>query len=114
MRQAGFLAAAGIYALDHHVSRLSTDHQHAAALADALNKVNYVSSVMPVQTNIVLFNVAPGFRAEDVVHLLSEKGIACIATSLNTIRMVTHLDVSSEMVDMAIDKITHLQPITHK
>jgi len=114
MRQAGFLAAAGIYALDHHVVRLAIDHQHAVALAGALNEVNYVSSVLPVQTNIVLFDVAPGFRANDIVLLLAEKGIACNTTGPNTIRMVTHLDVSSEMIDMAIENIIHLHPIAHK
>lgn len=114
MRQAGYLAAAGIYALDHHVGRLSTDHKHAEALAGALSKANYVSSVMPVETNIVLFEVADGFMASGIVHQLAERGIACNTTGPQTIRMVTHLDISAEMVDMAIENIIHLHPSAHK
>ncbi|MCY1532887.1 L-allo-threonine aldolase [compost metagenome] len=108
MRQAGFLAAAGIYALDHHVNRLADDHQHAKALADALGKVNYVSSVMPVETNIVLFDVAKGFKVEQVVKDLARKGILCNSTSDQTIRLVTHLDISPSMVDQTISEISKL------
>lgn len=114
MRQAGFLAAAGIYAVDHHVARLGVDHQHAFALSEALNQVSYVSSVMPVETNIVLFNVSAGFNAATIVHQLAGKGIACNAMGTNTIRMVTHLDISSEMIDMAINNIINLHPTAHK
>lgn len=114
MRQAGFLAAAGIYALDHHVQRLSIDHDHAKALAGVLNQVNYVSSVMPVETNIVVFEIAKGFKAETIVHLLAEKGIACSTTGPRTVRMVTHLDISSEMIDRTLEIILHLHPSAHK
>lgn len=114
MRQSGFLAAAGIYALDHHVERLATDHLHARALSDALNQVNYVSHVMPVETNIVIFELASGIKAETVLHQLAEKGIACSATGPGTIRMVTHLDVSPEMIDQAVESILHLHPSGHK
>lgn len=114
MRQAGFLAAAGIYALDHHVERMSIDHDHAKALAAALAQMNYVSSVMPVETNIVLFTIARSFKAETIVHLLAEKGIACSITGPGMVRMVTHLDVSSEMIDRAIEIILHLHPSAHK
>lgn len=114
MRQAGFLAAAGIYALDHHVERLTIDHQHAFALAEALNKVSYVSSVMPVQTNIVLFDVADGFKANQIVHDLGQRGVGCSTTGPRTIRLVTHLDISSEMIDMTIQNILHLHPSLHK
>lgn len=108
MRQAGFLAAAGIYALDHHVNRLADDHQHAKALADALGKVNYVSSVMPVETNIVLFDVAKGYKVEQVVKDLARKGILCNSTSDQTIRLVTHLDISAGMVDQTMVEIAKL------
>jgi threonine aldolase len=108
MRQAGFLAAAGIYALDNNVNRLAEDHKHAKALGDALSKTNYVNSVMPVETNIVLFDVSPGLKADNVVKALEAKGILCNSTSNQTIRLVTHLDISSTMVDKAIDILTHL------
>ncbi|MES2418036.1 MAG: GntG family PLP-dependent aldolase [Bacteroidota bacterium] len=109
MRQAGFLAAAGIYALDHHVSRLLEDHQHAKALATALSKAGYVSAVMPAETNIVLFDVAKGLKADQVVKALDAKGISCNSTSTKTIRLVTHLDISPAMVDQTIQTILNLQ-----
>ena len=68
MRQAGFLAAAGIYALDHHVDRLAIDHQHAIELSAALKQAVYVGSVLPVETNIVVFEVAKGFKASTIVR----------------------------------------------
>ncbi|WP_410479436.1 threonine aldolase family protein [Pedobacter gandavensis] len=114
MRQSGFLAAAGIYALDHHVQRMSVDHDHAKALAAALNQVTYVASVMPVETNIVIFEVATGFNTENIIHLLAEKGIVCSTMGLKKIRFVTHLDVSPEMIDYTIEQILHLHPSLHK
>lgn len=107
MRQAGFLAAAGIYALDHHVDRLKDDHAHAKALSEALLKTKYVLSVMSVETNIILFEVAPGSAAQ-IVAKFKEKGLLCNATSTSTIRLVTHLDLSPQMIDQAIEIILHL------
>ncbi|MDQ8005218.1 MAG: GntG family PLP-dependent aldolase [Pedobacter sp.] len=109
MRQAGFLAAAGIYALDHHVNRLAEDHQHAKALANALAQTNYVEKVMPVETNIVLFDVVNRHKAEDIVKAFGRKGILCNTTSAKTIRLVTHLDVSPVMIDQAIEVIGKLE-----
>jgi threonine aldolase len=110
MRQVGFLAAAGIYALDHHVERLALDHKHAKALESTLAELSYVESVMPVQTNIVIFKVAKGFEAIDIVMKLTEKGILCNTTNRDTIRFVVHLDISAEMIDQAIEILLHLQP----
>ncbi|WP_443938228.1 threonine aldolase family protein [Pedobacter sp. MW01-1-1] len=107
MRQAGFLAAAGIYALDHHVERLVDDHRHAKALADALLRRKDVVSVLPVETNIVVFEVQPG-TANKLVEQLKEKGMLCNATSNSTIRLVTHLDLSADMIDKAIEILVHL------
>jgi len=108
MRQAGFLAAAGLYALEHHVTRLADDHRHAKALADTLGNLSFVESVMPVETNIVLFDVAQGLKADQIVHHLAQKGILCNTTSSKTIRLVTHLDVSASMVDQAIQTLNSL------
>ncbi|RYG12981.1 MAG: threonine aldolase, partial [Chitinophagaceae bacterium] len=109
MRQAGFIAAAGIYALDHHVDRLAEDHQHAKALALALAQTNYVKRVMPAETNIVLFDVASRYKAEEIVRALGKKGILCNTTSPQTIRLVTHLDISSSMIDHTIEVIGKLE-----
>ncbi|RZJ77105.1 MAG: threonine aldolase [Flavobacterium sp.] len=108
MRQAGFLAAAGIYALDHHVDRLAEDHNHAKALAATLSNANFVSSVMQVETNIVLFDITPNVKVENIVKALANKGILCNATSNKTIRLVTHLDITATDVDQTIEVITKL------
>ena len=110
MRQVGFLAAAGIYALDNQVERLKIDHQHARALESTLNSLSYVDHVMPVQTNIVIFKVAEGLEAIDIVNKLTDKGILCNTTNRDTIRFVTHLNISSEMIDQAIEILVNLQP----
>lgn len=114
MRQAGFLAAAGIYALDNNISKLAADHARAKALASALNEVEYVNSVLPVETNIVVFEVAQGIKASAVVHHLAEKGIVCNATGPKTLRMVTHLNISDEMIDRTIENIIHLHLPAHQ
>jgi threonine aldolase len=108
MRQAGFLAAAGIYALDHHIERLAEDHRHASVLADALLNANFVKSVMPVETNIVLFDVIPSLKSDAVVNALAAKGILCNSTSNETVRLVTHLDVSAAMVEQAVSILSNL------
>lgn len=108
MRQAGFLAAAGIYALENHVERLSIDHQHANALAVALSELSYVESVLAPETNIVLFDVATDVATKDVIDALAKHNILCNATSSKTIRLVTHLDISPTMIDQTIAVIRSL------
>jgi threonine aldolase len=110
MRQSGFLAAAGIYALDHHIERMTTDHHHAKVLAEVLEKQSYVHAVMPVETNIVIFEIAPAYHAAEIVEALRKKGLLCSLTGPKTIRFVLHLDVSAQMIDRAIEILVHLQP----
>lgn len=102
MRQAGYLAAAGIYALDHHVERLRDDHAHARLLASALAESPYVASIRPVQTNIVIFDLVPPVAAAELLDFLKKKGVTASAFGPQTIRLVTHLDVTREMVERAI------------
>ena len=100
MRQAGFLAAAGIYALDHHVERLKIDHAYAQILADELSKCNWVTNVLPADTNIVLFDtIAP---ADQILKKLSDKGIKANSTDAHRIRFVTHLDVHPKQVEWVV------------
>jgi len=100
MRQAGFLAAAGIFALDHHVERLKIDHAHARILADTLNDQSWVRYVTPADTNLVLFDtVAP---AAEVLPKLLAKGIKANSTDTHRIRFVTHLDVHPEQVEYVV------------
>ncbi|HCN85085.1 MAG TPA: threonine aldolase [Sphingobacteriaceae bacterium] len=107
MRQAGFLAAAGIYALDNNVKRLKDDHQHAKAIAEALKGQLYVKSIMPVDTNIIIFELTDHYKAEDFIRKLNAKGIRCLEFGRQKIRFVTHLDVTQEMVDHTIDTLRH-------
>jgi len=102
MRQAGYLAAAGIYALDHQVERLRDDHEHARLLASALADLPYIASIRPVQTNIVIFDLAPPLSPTVFLDYLKKNGIIATAFGPQTIRFVTHLDVTREMVEHAI------------
>jgi threonine aldolase len=100
MRQAGFLAAAGIYALDHHIERLKIDHSHAQVLADELTKCTWVSNVLPPETNLVVFDTVE--PAGVVLQKLSEHGIKALSTGPNRIRFVLHLDVHPEQVEYVV------------
>lgn len=102
MRQAGYLAAAGIYALDNNVERLREDHQRARALGDALQGAHFVSEVMPVDTNIVIFSVD---NVQKRLAQLEEKGVLAVPFGGNQIRFVTHLDFTDEMLEKTISII---------
>ena len=102
MRQAGYLAAAGIYALDHHVERLRDDHEHARELAAALSELPWVVNIRPVQTNILIFDLLPPRTPADLLRYLKENGVIASAFGPQTIRFVTHLDVTEPMVEEAI------------
>ena len=106
MRQAGFLAAAGIYALDHHVERLKIDHAHAQILADELAKCSWVTNVLPAETNLVLFDTAE--PAALVSKKLEEHGIKALPTAANRIRFVLHLDVHPEQVEYVVKVLRSL------
>lgn len=104
MRQAGFLAAAGIYALDHHISRLSDDHRRAKALGETLDKLPWVAEMMPVETNIVVFRPDPSaMHWETLISHLKTQGILVSSFGNAWIRMVTHLDVNDEGIGRAVE-----------
>ena len=105
MRQAGFMAAAGVYALDHHIERLKIDHDHAAALALAFQEKPFVKMVLPVETNIVIFELKDHLPARDLVVQLKENNILAYAIAPNRVRLVTHLDISSDMIDRTIEVV---------
>jgi threonine aldolase len=108
MRQAGYLAAAGIYALDNHVSRLAEDHAHARMIGEALEQKSFVAEVFPVETNIIIFSVTPPVTSKAVVEKLKENNILGYAISPDRVRLVVHLDIRPEMVQKTIDVIRHL------
>jgi threonine aldolase len=99
MRQAGFLAAAGTYALKNHVERLAEDHAHAKAVAEALSAKAWVNDIFPVETNILIFSVREKYTAASLVEKLAGNGVKTIAISPEQVRMVFHLDVTSGMVE---------------
>jgi threonine aldolase len=105
MRQAGFMAAAGIYALRNNINRLETDHLHAKQLSEALSKRDWVVSVMPVETNIVIFEVKQPMNPKLLVEKLKEHNIYGYAISPTQVRLVTHLDLSKEMIEKTIQTI---------
>lgn len=98
MRQAGYLAAAGIYALENNISRLHLDHDHASMIATALGKKDFVGQMMPVETNIIIFEVKGRFSAKELETELAKNNVRTIAISPTQVRMVVHLDITPEMV----------------
>jgi threonine aldolase len=102
MRQAGYLAAAGIYALDHHVIRLKEDHARAKILAETLKALTFVDSILPVDSNIVIFTLNDRMKSEDLVAKLKEKKIVSTGFGKQTIRFVTHLDFTDDMLDQTV------------
>lgn len=105
MRQAGFLAAAGIYALDHHIDRLKEDNDNAKKLGQLLSKLSYVENVRPVQTNIVIFDVKAPLNSASFLSLLESKGIQAAPFGPMTIRFCTHLDLSDDMIATVIREL---------
>lgn len=108
MRQAGILAAAGIYALDNHVHRLAADHLHARQLAEAWAEKEFIGEILPVETNIVIFEVKGKYTAPQLSALLKEKNILATAISPTHIRMVLHLDIQPQMVEQTLAVIRAL------
>ncbi|HET9824906.1 MAG TPA: GntG family PLP-dependent aldolase [Chitinophagaceae bacterium] len=108
MRQAGFLAAAGIYALQNQVDRLKEDHIHAKQIAEALCKKKYVRMVLPVETNIIIFELDDSISAPTLVTILKDYDILGYAISPNRVRIVVHLDITKQMVERTIQVINTL------
>lgn len=98
MRQSGYLAAACIYALDHQVERLREDNARARRIGEVLEGLNYVESVRPVQSNILIFDLKEGLTAAVFLERLKAKGINAAAFGPQTVRFVTHLDFTEAMM----------------
>ncbi len=105
MRQAGYLAAAGLYALQNNISRLHVDHLHAKKIAEALLKKSFAGKMMPVETNILIFEVHGHFTPRSFAEKLWEHEILVMPISETQVRMVLHLDVTEKMVNETIDVI---------
>ncbi|HET8837570.1 MAG TPA: GntG family PLP-dependent aldolase [Flavobacteriaceae bacterium] len=103
MRQIGFFAAAGMYALDNHIERLKEDHQRAKELGETLEKQSYVSKVEPVETNIVIFELANDISETNFLEELKKKNILISSMGKGKLRIVTHLDYTEEMHKRLMD-----------
>jgi threonine aldolase len=108
MRQAGYLAAACIYALDNNVERLKEDHHHAKQLADALQQKDFIGEIFPVETNILIFELKGKYTAAQLTEEFKRQNILVIAISKNQVRIVTHLNVTPAMIDETIKVINRL------
>ncbi len=105
MRQAGYLAAAGIYALDHNVDRLSEDHRRAKTLEKELQSLPYVADVLPVETNIVIFKLQHTISASKFLDHLQRKDVKGTSMGKQLIRFVFHLDVTDEDIDVLLNAL---------
>ena len=108
MRQAGYLAAAGIFALENNIERLALDHRHAQEIVSALKEKEFTGSMFPVETNIIIFEVKGKYSAKSLTEKFKENNILVMAISPTQIRMVLHLDVTEEMVQKTIEVIENL------
>ncbi|MDC6363495.1 MULTISPECIES: threonine aldolase family protein [Flavobacteriaceae] len=100
MRQAGFLAAAGIYAMDHHIDRLADDHKKAAEIGKVLSKLDFIKKVEPIETNIIIFELDESqMSSPDFLKKLEENQISIIGMGQGKLRIVTHLDYTDAMHD---------------
>lgn len=98
-RQSGYMAAAGIYALDHHIDRLKEDHARAKELGKLFSSSPIVESILPIETNIVIMKLKHGILSDDIVKQWMQVGIKTSPFGKDQIRLVTHLDFTDEDLD---------------
>lgn len=108
MRQAGYMAASGVFALKNNILRLSQDHEHAQEIASALIKKPFTAGLLPVETNIVIFEIQAPYQPAQIAATLNEKNIRVIPISSTQIRMVLHLGITPEMVKYTVNVINNL------
>ena len=104
MRQVGYLAAAGIYALAHNIVRLKEDHSKARHIGNLLETMPYIEQVMPVETNILIFTLNNKYSEKEFLLKLKEKDIHAMPIGPQVVRFVTHLDFTDSML-MKVDEV---------
>ena len=102
MRQAGYLAAAGTYALKNNIERLKEDHARAKVLGSTLNGLSFVKNVNPVVTNIVIFEVIESIDFNLIIQQLADQNIKVVPFGPQQIRLVTHLNFTDEMLERTV------------
>lgn len=108
MRQVGYLAAAGIYALDNNIERLADDHRRAKELAAVLQQKDWVASVEAVETNILIFSLAPHVNESQFMEILKQKNILISSMGQGKLRIVTHLDYREVMHTYVLETLEKL------
>ncbi|WP_309612982.1 GntG family PLP-dependent aldolase [Flavobacterium sp.] len=108
MRQSGYLAAAGIYALKNNINRLEEDHRRAKELGAQLAQCSWVAVVEPVETNIVVFSAQPHIHDQEVIEKLKQKGISISLLAKGKLRIVTHLDYRQVMHEYVLEALEKL------
>lgn len=108
MRQVGYLAAAGLYALDNHIERLNDDHKRAKEIGEVLSQMSLIKKVEPIETNIVIFELNDGISEVDFLNKLKEKNIHIIGMGSNKLRIVTHLDYTNNMHEVLLSTLKYL------
>lgn len=109
MRQSGYLAAAGIYALQNNINRLADDHRRAKELGETLQQLTWVESVAPTETNIVIFEVKKPLTEKQVIDTLKAKGILISSMGQGKLRMVTHLDYKQVLHEYVLENLGKVQ-----
>lgn len=109
MRQAGYLAAAGIYALDNNIQRLKEDHAKARDMGELLSSLDYIEEVYPVQTNILIFKLKDKIKDTVFIDELNKNNIRALIFGPQTIRFVTHLDFTEKMLQTVKDVLVSIK-----
>jgi threonine aldolase len=109
LRQSGYLAAAGIYALQNNLNRLEDDHRRAKELGQILEQLDWVESVSPTETNIVIFEVRKPLTEKPVIETLKSKGILISSMGQGKLRMVTHLDYKQVLHEYVLEHLTKIK-----
>jgi threonine aldolase len=108
MRQAGYLAAAGIFALENNIERLQIDNDRAKKIGDILKTCHYVKAVRPVESNIIFFDLIDKISGVEYIKALEKQGILAVNFGPQTIRFVTHLDISDEMMKSILETLPNV------
>ena len=109
MRQVGYLAAAGLYALDNNSHRLIDDHQKAKEIGEVLKRLSVIKKVEPIETNIIIFELNTDVDEKEFLKKLTNKNIHIIGMGSKKLRIVTHLDYTNAMHDLFLSELKNLK-----
>lgn len=109
MRQAGIIAAGGLFALNNHLDRLKTDHKNAKLLANGLQLIDWIESVWPTQTNIIVAELKSDCNVNHIISKAKEKGVLFLGFGEQKIRLVTHLNISTDQVNDTLELLATIK-----